>query len=178
MRLRRSSNGPFNIVARGYDRSQVESYLQQNQSWTTHAWNRIQHLEARVAELEDLCTTSERDRKEASELAEQARVTMLESKETGAEIIRAAEVRAANIFDTAARGIKKAREEVDQFKRKVDTDEGGAADRGSHAGREGVVNATRPNERPQTAELEDRLRLLRSPLSLPPAPINGPATDD
>jgi hypothetical protein len=178
MRLRRSSNGPFNIVARGYDRSQVESYLQQNQSWTTHAWNRIQHLEAKVAELEDVCTASERDRKEASELAEQARVTVLESKETGAEIIHAAEVRAANIFDTAARSIKKAREEVDRFNRKVDTDNAGASDRGSHAGSESVVNATRANERQQTAELEDRLRLLRSPLSLPRAPDAAPAIDD
>jgi hypothetical protein len=178
MRLRRSSSGPFNIVVRGYDRSQVESYLRQNQSWTTHAWNRIQHLEARVAELEDVCSTSERDRKEASELAEQARVTLLESKETAAEIVHAAEVRAANILDTAARGIKKAQEEVDRSNREVDSDEAGAADRGKHAGSEGVVKATRTNARPQTAELADRLRLLRSPLSLPPAPNDGPATDE
>jgi hypothetical protein len=161
----------------------VESYLQQNHTWTTRAWNRIQDLEAKVDELEEVCTASERDRKEASELAEQARVRVSESKETAAQIVLAAEVRSASILDTAARSIKKAQEEVDRFNRKGDTDEerihqADADDRDGHVADKSVVKAMRADERPETAQLADRLRFLRSPLSLPPASNDGHVTGD
>jgi hypothetical protein len=120
--------------------------LQQNQTWTTRAWNRIQDLEAKVDELEEVCTASERDRKEASELAEQARVRVSESKETAAQIVLAAELRSASILDTAARSIKKAQEDVDRFSREGDVDEEG----------ESVVKTTRADEVPEIAQLADR----------------------
>jgi hypothetical protein len=76
-------------------------------------------LEAKVSELEGICATSEHDRAEARQLAEQAHARIVESERTAAKVVDEAEIRAAGIFDVAARSIEEARDKVVESNKKA-----------------------------------------------------------
>src|SRR5205823_11070212 len=105
---------PTFAVIRGYDRTQVDAYLAEQASWEIEARGRIHELEAAVSEFEDLAETSRSDRDRAYELLQHAQADRDEAQRKAAEVVEAAHVRAAELYEAS----RLDRREADELVRK------------------------------------------------------------
>ena len=93
----------FPIVWRGYDRSHVNRYVADHSQFARQAWVRLQQLEAEVAELRGEVDPLRHDGDEHGYFSTHGEEGGIEAERRASEILEAAEARAAELGEAAAR---------------------------------------------------------------------------
>jgi polyhydroxyalkanoate synthesis regulator phasin len=94
---------------RGYDRAQVDAYVEENARWGAQSWGRITELENKVSEL-DSPEVSRRVREDADRAVEEARQTV-------DRFVQQVDARAAELDRAVAAAAKP---QVDELRRQVE----------------------------------------------------------
>ena len=93
----------FPIVWRGYDRSHVDGYIADSSRWASQAWIRLEQLEAEVGELLGEVDPLRHDGDEHGYFSTHGEEGEIEAERRASEILEAAEARAAELGEAAAR---------------------------------------------------------------------------